>query len=347
MLTITIYDKSMTPLTTLTEVEVENVKYRRVFEGIGDCSFTVKTKGGKVNATNFEMLNRVAIKVDNVVRFTGVIMLKDIKLDTVDVRCKEAIYVLQNRLVDTNYVANGTVSQEIADLLTAINTLDDTKITAGDLADAIGSVNATFNRANALDVLTDIVSISGNEYRFNPDQSIDVKENVGNDLSASVIFRYETDLVEASNIVQFNVTEDGEAIVTRSYGKSGGFSSTQEDAALKAKYGVVEKYRDFRVANTSAVLDDFTAAEIADKSYAPAIDLNPDTPDNFDAGDSVKVIVKNALVSIDDVFKVREKVVEYIGNQTRIKVNINDLPNDLETLMRERDRRLDLLEKQL
>jgi hypothetical protein len=158
--------------------------------------------------------------------------------------------------------------------------------------------------------------------------------------------KYNVNQISASNILQFRVDDNGDNIVTKSLGKSSALVSTKENVTLKNKFGVLEKFRDFRVANSQQVLDDFTDAEILGEQYSPQIDLNPSAPDNFKVGDTVKVVLKNALVDINDNFQVLEKTVQYVGKQKRIKVRINELPYDLAKRLADRDSRLDLLEKE-
>lgn len=338
----------MVALTTLTDVaEFTSLSYKRSLGEIGDCEFVVLLKSPKITNANLEMYNRVEIIEDGVVKFNGVIVNIGVNIDTARVRCRESIYILKKRIMGADYVANGSVATEVADLLTAVNSADDTGIDLGDVSGAVGSVNTTFNRANAFEVLKQITKATGNEFKLDSDRTIRVAASVGQDLSENVIFRYETNLVEAANILQFDVEDDGSDIATTIYGKSGANTTTQTDAVLEAKYGKHESYKDFRVANTLAVLEAFAGAEISDRIFSPNLTLDPEIGDVFDVGDTVRVVLKNSLIDIDTNYKVLEKKVQYNGDQKRISVRINDLPNDIAEKLADRDRRIELLEKEI
>lgn len=347
MITIKIYNKDYVSLTTLTEQDFTNLSYMRKQGEIGDCSFVVRLDKKKINDINLEHYNRIEILDGGEKKFFGVITKKTVGLDSASIRCRESIYVLKRRLLGASYIINGTVQDAITDLLTDVNTVDDTKITLGDISGAIGSVNMTFNRANAFEILRQICQASNNQFSLTNTGALTVKNQIGEDKSASVVFRYNIKQIANSNILRFNVDDDGDDIVTKCYGKSQTYNSTQTNSTLATKYGVLEKYRDYRVVNNQTVLDDFTNSEISDKVYSPDIALNPKVQDNFEIGDLVTIKIKNSVVDIDDSFQIQEKRVEYIGNQKRIQVRINNLPNDLASKLAERETRLDLLEKQV
>jgi len=342
-----IYDKDYTPITTLTETEFNRLSYKRTLQEIGECQFLVRLNDAKITDESLTQYNRVEIVEDNVVKFIGVIVRRTINLDTATIRCRELTYVLKKRILGSAYVVNGDIDVKVAAILTAVNSADDTGITAGDLTGAVGNVNTTFNQANAFEIIKQITKATGNQFILESDRSIKVSPNIGTDLSASVIFTYDINLVSASNLLRFEVEEDGDDIVTKAHGKSDAYTSTQTDSALVTKYGVLEKYKDFRVINSSGVLDDFTEAEIKDKVFSPDLSLNPGIEDNFEIGDTIRVVIKNALVDIDDNFQILEKSVQYDGDQKKISVKINDLPVDLAEKLNERDVRLELLEKEV
>lgn len=337
----------MNPLTTLTEADFTAVEYNRSLGQIGDCSFTLSLDREKVTQANTEMYNRIKLIEDGVVRFFGVITRRDIGLNSVGIRCRELIYILKKRLLGASYTANGTMVQEVNDLLAYVNGVSATGITLGDVSDAAGSVNNTFKYANAYSALDDMCKATGNQFYVNTDGELIVMPEIGTDLSASVVFQYSTILVASSNILNFSVDDDGDDITTKVFGKSGANTSTQSSSTLVSAYGILEKFRDFRVVNNQGVLDEFTEAEIEDRIYSPKIDLSPEVEDNFEVGDTVKIILKNSLIDINDSFQVLEKRVQYSRGQKTISIRINDLPNYLAQILSDRDRRIELLEKQV
>jgi len=347
MRVIKLYDKDFTTLTTLTEVDFTSLSYRRTLREIGDCEFTVRLDREKVTDANLKLYNRIEVHDEGVVKFVGVIVHRNVRIDTAEIRCRELTYVLKRRIMGASYSVSGDISAVVPSLLSTVNAADDTGISIGDVTGAIGNVNTTFNRASAFDILKQITNATGNQYRLESDRTLKIGASVGDDVGDTVIFRYNTSMVSASNILKFRVEEDGDDIVTKVYGKSDTLTSTQEDSGLSTSYGVLEKYRDFRVVNTQTVLDNFTLAEVKDKVYSPDIELSPNVEDTFDVGDTVRIVLKNSLINIDDRFLVIEKRVQYKGDQKMLSVRINDLPNDLAEKLSERDRRLELLEKEL
>jgi len=344
---IKIYDKDMSPLTTLAESDFSRLSYRRAVNQIGDCTFVMRSDRPKTTNPNTQLYNRIELYEDGVKKFFGVITRRDIDLNTIKISCREVAYILKKRLLGATYTANGTVIDEAEDLIDYVNGVDDTGITVGDVTEAIGDIDNTWKYGNAYSALDDMCKSSGNQFIINNDGELVVKPDIGTDLSETVIFRYNINQVSSANILGFEVEDDGDDIVTTSYGKSVALTSTQISAGLVTSYGTLEKFKDFRVVNDQTVLDDFTAAENADRVYSPKIELSPSVDDNFEVGDTVRVILKNSLIDIDESFQVLEKRVEYSRGQKQISVRVNDLPKYLSQILNDRDRRLELLEKQV
>lgn len=344
---IKIYDKSFSEITTLSREDFNNLTHSRAVGEIGSAEFTVRLDSSKVTSTSMEKFNRLEVVDEQQVKWVGLILSVQVELDTATVRCRELSYLLKKRLLGASYVANDTIQNVGADILSTINAAEDTGISAGDLTTAIGSVNTTFNYADAYTILKQICKATGNQFYVNTDRELVIAPNVGTDLSLSVNFRFNIKQISGSNILKFRVDDDGDNIVTKAYGKSNALTSSQEDATLKSRFGLIEKFRDFRVVNTQTVLDDFTDAEILPNQYSPQIDLNPNVPDNFEVGDKVNVVIQNSLIDLNDSFQILEKTVQYIGEQKRIRARINTLPYDLAERLSERDNRLELLEKEV
>lgn len=342
---IRLYNKSFTRLLVLTEPDFTALTHRRTKGEIGDASFLVKLTNRKANDTNLALYNRMKIIEDGVVKFTGIFTQKQINLDTAQIKCRELPYILKKRLVGADYTLSGDINDAVAQLLTDINGGEDTGISAGTLS-GVGEVNLTFNNADAWTVLKQICEATGNQFEVR-DRTLLVAPTIGEDKTETVLFRYNVDQVANANLIRFEVEDDGENIITVAHGKSDTLTSDQESLSLKATYGTLEKYKDFRVVNTQDVLDEFTASEVQDRVYSPRLVLKPNVEDNFEVGDLVKIKLKNPLVNINDSFQVLEKVVKYSGVQKLIEVRINDLPNYLVQKLADRDKRLELLEKQV
>lgn len=343
---IRIYNKSFSRLLALTEQEFNGLTYKRVLGEIGDAAFTVLLGRTKMNDVNLNLYNRLEIYDEGVLKFTGIITQKVVRLDTADLKIREIGYILKKRLVGASYSLSGTVNAVAAQLLTDLNAVEATGITAGAMT-GTGSVNLTFNNADGWTILKQICESTGNQFEITPSRQLVIKPQVGTDKSASVLFRYNADQVANANLLGFEIEDDGENIVTKAIGKSDALNSSQVDAGLQSSFGTLEKFRDFRVVNTQGVLDSFTAAEVADRVYSPRLVLIPNITDNFEVGDRVTVRLKNQLVNINTSYQILEKRIKYNGGQKMIEVRINDLPNYLVQKLADRDRRLELLEKEV
>lgn len=343
---IRIYNKSFTKLVTLTEPDFTALTYRRTKGEIGDATFTVNLNRGKMNETNLNLYNRIQVYEDGVVKFTGIITQKIVRLDTAEIRCRELVYIFKKRLVGSAYSLSGSVNDMVAQLITDINATEATGITAGSMT-GVGNVNLTFNNADAWTVLRQLCEATGNQFEMNASREIVVAPMIGTDKSSTVLFRYNVDQVANANLLNFEIEDDGENIITKAHGKSDAFTSEEDDAGLQSSFGILEKYTDFRVVNTQIVLDEFTASELSDRIYSPKLTLKPNVEDNFEVGDLVRIKLKNPLVNINDSFQVLEKRVKYVGSQKQIDVRINDLPNYLVQKLADRDKRLELLEKEV
>lgn len=344
MRTIKIYSKDYTELTTFFESETENVSYKRALGRVGEAEFTVRLDNDKSNNTNLQHFNRIVIAEDGDIKFWGIILEFDIDLDIVRVRCKELTYVLEKRIVGNAYATNGAVNTTLTTLLNTINAVEDTGISIGSVSVAT-AVNKVFNYATVYEIINTLTEATSSQFVLRDDRSIDVLEKVGTDLSETVIFQYDENRKASSNILGFKVIDSGDAIVTRVQGKSGVRNTSQENSVLKSRYGLLEKFKDFRVANSQTDLDEFANVELRSNEFSPDIQLAPSVADNFEVGDTVRILIKNKLVNIDNGFQVLEKTVQYLGNQKRLSVVISDLPTQFIDKVSDINARLQLLEQ--
>ena len=117
------------------------------------------------------------------------------------------------------YTFNGTINAFAQDLILKANINESTGIIAGDLA-GTGNVSRNTNGDTIFDILTDAVSGTANQWRFNHDtKTIDIKPLIGQNLTNSIILRYDTRIIALSNLASFNVTDNGDAVTTVSAGR--------------------------------------------------------------------------------------------------------------------------------
>jgi hypothetical protein len=158
----------------------------------------------------------------------------------------------------------------------------------------------------------------------NNDRSLDFKSVVGNDLTGSVIFRFEKNNPELANILNFNVSDIGREIISKTYGKSDALTTAQENATLRGLYGLLESFENFREINDQTTLDNSAIHNNSDSELSPSIELSPAIPDNFEAGDIVAIKLDNGFVQIDGNYQIMEKAVNVINSQKLITIKINE-----------------------
>ena len=346
---IKIYDKIWSALTTLLsagESDFNKLEYKDILGRVGSARFIMRLDSSKATLVNLEHYNKIEITDDDdTVRWTGVITQKIISLNTVLIRCKSLIYLLEKRVTNDNNVFNTQADTVITALLANANAEEDTGIDLG-TNDITTNVQLTFNRASVLDAIKQVASAVSGQFQINRSRKLQFTTTLGSDLSGSVAFNYDIALIAGANIIRFNVLDDGLNIISKTFGKSGGNTSAQEDSGFKTSFGLHELFKNFRELDNQTTLDSVTADKNAGAEYSPEITLKPDVSDNFEVGDIVAIKLINRLISIDANHQILEKVVEFKGGQKQISIKVisntsdffkqlNDVKKDVELLSRE------------
>lgn len=324
---IKIYDKDFNPLTTLingsTASDFNSLSYHAQVNGIGDASFVVRINNSKINQTTINHYNKIEIADDDgTIRWVGLIVEKTITLDLVTVKCYGLAHVLDKRLTGDAEVHNGQANTEVASILTAVNAVEDTGISAGTM-DVTATVNATFNRGKVWTSIKSIADAVGAQYIIRQDRKLYLQTLAGQDLTSSVIFRYEKNSPENANVLQFQTDDDGKAIISETHSKSSTLSSLAEDTAIKTKYGLLEEFKSFTEASDQNTLDQLTANNNQDSGLSPNVALSPTIGDNFEAGDTVRIILNNGFIDIDTEYQILDKTVRIVNGQKLITVKLN------------------------
>lgn len=346
---IKIFTKEYTPLTTLfvskTESDFNGLRYRDSLHQVGDASFVMRLDNPKANEINTRHYNIVQIcEEDGTPRWSGVIVMKKVLLNTVTISCYSLMYLLTRRLISGTYtgISAGAIS---LDLLTGTNIIEDTKITAG-ILDNPANVEVTFENSSIFDALKRLVEASGGQFKINADRSLDMRSVIGNDLSNSLVFQYRLGLIAAANILSFQVDDDGKQIATETIGKSEGLFSIQDDITLKSNFGLLQEFKNFRELNDQTTLDNTSVANNKGSELSPFLTLSPKVTDNFEIGDIVKVILENRLVNINDNYQITEKTVAIKdGGQREITIRIISNTSDFFKQIRDMKRDIDLLQR--
>lgn len=342
MIQLKIYDKSYNVLTAFNTGEFTALSYKKTMGQIGDASFTLDIANSKVTDITLRNYNRVEILDGGVVLWSGYLVTKQITFNQVVVQCKELIGILVRRLTPNAYTLSGNAGTAIGTLLAMVNAEEDTGITMG-ATDVSASINMTFNQQEVLSALQNIADNVGAQFKVNEARELVFMLSIGTDKSSSVKFEYNTIQPQQANIVKFQVEDNGDGVVTKSYGANSSLTSAQTDIDLKTKYGLLEKFNSFTQANNQGNLDALTLSKISDSLYSPALDLIPGELDNFDVGDTVKINIKNKLVLINDSFQILEKSVKIVNSQKSISVRINQLPQNITNTIRDLQRQVNLL----
>lgn len=344
---IKIFDKGYNQLTTLinssSASDFNDLSYSNKVNDIGDASFTVRIDNGKITPASVAHFNRIAVTDDDgTVRWNGVIVEKTITKDLIQIRCYGLAYLLNKRVTGEDEVHNGPASGEISELLASANLAEATGIIAGDI-DLTTAVNLTFNRAKVWQSMQSIATGADGQILINNDRTLDFKSVVGQDLTASVIFRYEKLAPKIANILKFQIADSGRDIISKTYGESGGFLSAQENSTIKNQYGLLEDFKNFREINDQTTLDNSSISNNKDSQLNPTIQLSPAVPDNFEAGDIVLIKLSNGFIELNGNYQITEKTVTAKNNQKSIVIKINEEAGSFANDFKKIKNNLDLL----
>lgn len=325
---IIIYDNQYNKLTTLINSSISadfnNLRYKNKVNDVGDASFLVRIDNQKISQANLLHYNRVEITEDDgTVKWTGMIIEKTIQLNVIQVNCYSLAHILDKRVTGDAETYNGQADTSITTLLSNANTAEATGITAGDI-ELSTAVNLTFNRSKVLSAIKSIKDAVDGQILVNNDRSLDFKSVVGNDLTDSVIFRFERSNPELANILNFQVSDIGREIISKTYGESESLTTAQENATLKSLYGLLESFENFREINDQTTLDNSAINNNSDSELSPTIELSPLIQDNFEAGDIVSIKLDNDFINLDGSYQIMEKEVRVINTQKLITIKINE-----------------------
>jgi len=343
MIQVKIYDKNHNPLTTFNVGEYSSLSYRKTLGQIGEASFTLELTNQKVTEANTRNYNRIEITHDDHFEWSGYIIKKRVTFNTVTIQCKETIGILAKRLTVDHSVNNGNPITLLGNLITAMNIIDNTGITLGD-TDAFANINMTFNQQDMFSVVQAIAEVCQAQFKVDNAGKLIFKTSIGVDRSSEVSFKYNVLQPQLATILNFDVEDDGDNLVSRSWGKNDPVISQQDDATLITKYGVIEKFTTFSEANNASMLDKQTQSILSDTLYTPTIVITPYQEDDFDIGDTVNINIQNKLISINGNFQILDKSVKIVNSEKQISIKINKLPKDITDSIKSLQRSINLIE---
>jgi len=343
---IKISDHNNIGITSLFLTDFEALSYTKELNGIGSMSFIVRVDNLKITQESLRAFNRVEFTENSKVRFNGFISQVDIGLETIQVKVVGLLGILKVRVSDFNGTLNGTLNDCVQQMIDKANSVEDTLIRTGDLA-GTGNVNRTTNGDDIYSILDDMVSGNSNQFVFNHEtKELSVRPLVGQNLSNDVILRYDTRIIQLSNLSAFSVTDKSDAVTTVAYGRVGSSNLSTDDSALIGKYGRIERNKSYRALDNSALADQL-ASELSESEYSPEFTLAPSVEDNFDVGDILGIKLYNRIIDVDTVFQVLEKQVDYAGSEKAIRIRVNKKQTDLLDIIKRHEKQINSLNNHL
>jgi hypothetical protein len=350
---IRLYDRLMNPLTTLTisgtsVSDFNGLKYRSALNETGDASFLMRLDNPKTTAANLKSFNRVEVcDGDGSVRWAGIITKKKVGLDTVSVSCLSLENLLEKRVTADEKTFTAVAAGSIASqLLADANSEEDTLISAG-TCDATAVLSESFRLGSVMSALQTTADAAEAQFRVTTAGVLEFRNALGSDLSQSVVLRYDIAMPANSNVLGFDVDDDGTVIVTKTHGSAGTLSTEQEDASLRAEYGLIEGVKDGREADNQATLNAIAASNNRGTALTPSLALAPTVPDAFEVADTVYVRLKNRLVSVEGAYQVIEKAVSVINGQKQITITVGEKRQTLAKIISDLRKQVSLLSREV
>ncbi len=335
---IYLYDFNNVELTVLTSLNYESLVYENQINGDGYCEFTCRSDDEKLTPANINMYNRVKIYEGSTCMFYGYINDNVYDLNVVKIRAVSISQILKDRIAGS-FTAGLTYQATISQIINDINAISNTGITAGTI-DIAGLVTKTYTNSDTVEyVIKDL--IGKNQLYINPQGVLNVAQVLGNDLSASVVLKYDIRQIENSNLLNFNVRENGQNIVTAILAKDNSVGSAYvNNAPLQAKYGVLEAVKNYYSVSGSPALITEAQRDFQDKTFTPEITLSPKVKDTFNVGDTVSVRIYNKFININTKYQVLTKLVNITGSQKQISIKLNDNTKDLLDYLKDQSKKI-------
>lgn len=198
----------------------------------------------------------------------GLIISKRQLGDHIEVLCHGALRIFDKRYTDQEATFSGQASTEALGLLSATNLNDgDTGIAEGD-----GGVTTTVSLI--LDAITlsrafeELAMASGAEYEVDDDALFNFVPSLGSDKSATIELIFRTNGDPGTNVIDFEVAEDGEPMANKIIGTtSGGLSSTYEHPTSSDTYPVLVERKAFNSADDQTTLDSLVESYGLQRSF--------------------------------------------------------------------------------
>ena len=313
MIRIKVYDKDFNPLTTLLDIDYNNLTHTQEMGRVGSAQFTMELRNQKINERNLRHYNRIEVVDETGVRFVGYIDYKKIVDNVITIRCSSLIGILKKRILNGQFLLTGVIDGFFKSLLTSLNNYSDTTIVVGDI-DTGQTVSKRFNDTTFYGVLEIMTSTVNAEFEVDTQRRLNIKPSLGNDLRDSVKFIHDYKRPEQNTLLNVDYEDDGDTITTRSVGAtSGGLRVAYLTQFYSNRYGVLERFVNLSNSATQQDLNQSTLRLLRQNVYTVNLSIKPEIPDNFEVGDFVKVYIRNRLNTLNADYQILRKVVQYKG----------------------------------
>ena len=279
----------------------------------GSASFSMRLVDSKATPTILKFGNRVRIWKDGTKKWIGFIDSFDISENDIKINCFGMLELFKRRLY--NGAISGAVGITTHTLLIYTNSIENTFINFG-TEYVTDTIDMTFENTPILDAWTKMIKAVNCEMEIDLDFYMNVMQQIGSDKSSQVIFRYDEEQVELTNIYKLSSTIDGSQLVNSVSSKADIYTSIKQDASSIADYGLWQSFKNFSETSQQVTLDNETQNEVDQNKLpvnAPKITPNPLKIDTslYDIGDTVRVVLrKGQILNIDSNFRIISKEIK-------------------------------------
>jgi len=363
MYSIKIYSPDFsTPLTTLWHnYDFYGFSYVTEINKAGSCKFSINVRNDKAIAPNFLMYNKIIVEKSGVGVFIGYIETLNASVNVIEVSCLGILSMFNKRIFNASFNtgAGDTVQSAFFALLTRANLDVDTGITVGttDVSKAINKVD--FNRSTVAAGWQKLANLAKAEFEITPAKVLNFLTKLGTDKSATIILQYKINQINNSNLRDFNVEVQGSDTANRIHGiGNNNKTETKNDLASQAIFGLLAETANFAQTDSNTDLATEVQSSLDNKKlefYSPSIvvDEQKIDTDTLFLGDTVKIVLNNGFISVDQNERILQKTVTVSDNlREEIKLKLmpetgNLLPSNFTTDINSLNKRISLLESNL
>jgi hypothetical protein len=316
MYTIDILDKNNTAFSKI--INPQGLNFKLTLEGKDTAKFTLPLSHPRANAENLKkhnriVLNRVNPKDRTDVRRVWVGYIEAVRIvddNNLEVGCKGIFQLFDKRVVTrsfTNWQGGLAVFEILND---EVNPADETGIEQGE-TDVTNIFSHDFFQMQVSKAFEKIEEATFCEILTDTDFKLNCKQQIGEDKTESVIFRFIRNLQNANSIDNFTLLQEGKELFNKitCYGKNNIITAVRQDNASIAEFGLLEKVRYFTEIEDQNTLNNNAEALLA--LYKPVKEIPNIKPDkskidlfDYGVGDRVRVIIKHGILDFDQTHRI-------------------------------------------